>query len=349
MIVSRRIRLLSLFAMALLTTLLIGRNTFANNGNIVDVIREDGRFTTLTSVMGRSELHIMLAQNGPFTFFAPTDAAFAALPAGVLDELLGNKGGARQVLLHHTLRGEWDSAEISQWQTARTALGKNIIVTAQNGNLFVDDAQIIIRDIQADNGIIHVVDAVLLPPDGPYSSDNITANPSQPSPAPQAPAPANPAPQPPAPANPAPQPSAPANGGNSILSTVVADGRFTKLVSAIRTAGLANMLDQNGPFTLFAPTDAAFAALPAGTVEGMSQGQLRQTLLYHIIQNPAFVESFQDLNDAGTALGKNIQISRQGDRVFINDAEIIVRDIETDNGVIHVIDAVLVPPTGEFQ
>jgi uncharacterized surface protein with fasciclin (FAS1) repeats len=132
-----------------------------------------------------------------------------------------------------------------------------------------------------------------------------------------------------------------------IVDTAVADGRFTTLATAVEAAGLVETLKGEGPFTVFAPTDDAFAALPEGTLDTLladPTGQLTQILLYHAVSGKVMAADVMGLSSATTVQGSDIAITVDGDSVMVNGANVIITDIETSNGVIHVIDAVLTPP-----
>ncbi len=132
----------------------------------------------------------------------------------------------------------------------------------------------------------------------------------------------------------------------SIVDIAIADGRFTTLVAALEAAELADTLSGDGPFTVFAPTDDAFAALPEGTVESLLNDipTLTNNLLYHVVSGKVLAADVVKLSKADTLLGKPIHISVDGTTVRVNDTQVIITDIEASNGVIHVIDAVLLPP-----
>ncbi len=155
-----------------------------------------------------------------------------------------------------------------------------------------------------------------------------------------------PAPEP----TPMPEPTAmPEPEPMDIVDTAVADGRFQTLVAAVTAAGLVDTLKGEGPFTVFAPTDDAFAALPAGTVESLllpeNKQALTDILLYHVVSGKVMAADVVGLTAAPTVLGKDITITVRDGKVFLNDTvEVIITDIEASNGVIHVIDAVLLPP-----
>jgi transforming growth factor-beta-induced protein len=144
----------------------------------------------------------------------------------------------------------------------------------------------------------------------------------------------------------APAAAAPANQEQDIVDIAVADGRFTTLVAAVTAADLVDTLKGDGPFTVFAPTDDAFNALPEGTIEALLDDipALTDILLYHVVSGKVMAADVVALASATTVLGKDVAIKVEGDKVMINDAQVIITDIEASNGVIHVIDAVLLPP-----
>lgn len=149
---------------------------------------------------------------------------------------------------------------------------------------------------------------------------------------------------------PAPEPTAiPEPVLSDIVDTAVADGRFTTLAAALGAADLVETLKGEGPFTVFAPTDDAFAKLPEGTVESLllpeNLEQLKSILLYHVVSGKVLASDVVTLTSAETVLGEDVTIKVEDGKVFLNDTvEVIITDVEASNGVIHVIDAVLLPP-----
>jgi hypothetical protein len=131
-----------------------------------------------------------------------------------------------------------------------------------------------------------------------------------------------------------------------IVDVAIADGRFTTLVTALEAAGLVETLKGEGPFTVFAPTDDAFAELPPGTVDDLLNDipALTDILLYHVVLDEVMAADVVNLTSADTALGEPLEISVVDGNVMINDATVVLADVEASNGVIHVIDAVLLPP-----
>jgi transforming growth factor-beta-induced protein len=274
--------------------------------DIVDTAVADGRFTTLVAAVQAAELVDALKGEGPFTVFAPTDDAFAALPEGTVEELLKpeNKQALTDILLYHVVEGKVMAADVTGLESATTLLGKDIAIKVDMGSVYINDAKVIITDIETSNGVIHVIDAVLLPSD---------------------------------------------EEAKTIVEIAVADERFSTLVAAVTAAELVETLSGEGPFTVFAPTNDAFAALPAGTVENLllpeNKQALTDILLYHVVSGKVMAADVVGLTSATTVLGKDLTITVRDGKVFLNDTvEIIITDIEASNGVIHVIDAVLLPP-----
>lgn len=134
-----------------------------------------------------------------------------------------------------------------------------------------------------------------------------------------------------------------------IVDTAVAAGQFKTLANALDAAGLVATLKGSGPFTVFAPTDAAFAKLPAGTLQNLlkpeNKAKLTAILTYHVVPGAVTAEQVTKLSEAKTINGAVLKVSLRDGKVMINDADVVKPDIETSNGVIHVIDAVLLPPT----
>lgn len=130
-----------------------------------------------------------------------------------------------------------------------------------------------------------------------------------------------------------------------IVDTAVGAGQFNTLVTAVKAAGLVDTLKSAGPFTVFAPTDAAFAKLPAGTVEGLLKdpAKLKQVLLYHVVSGKVMASDVVKIKAAKTVQGSSATVSVEGGSVKIDNANVVKTDIACDNGVIHVIDAVILP------
>jgi len=138
------------------------------------------------------------------------------------------------------------------------------------------------------------------------------------------------------------------DGSKDIVDTAVSAGQFKTLAAALGAAGLVDTLKGPGPFTVFAPTDEAFAKLPAGTVESLlkpeNKDKLAAILTYHVVPGEVMAADVVKLEEANTVNGKMLKVTTSGGGVMINDAKVTAADIPASNGVIHVIDTVVLPP-----
>ena len=132
---------------------------------IVDIAAEDGRFTTLVTALQAAELDSVLAGEGPFTVFAPTDDAFGKLPEGTIASLLETIPALKNILLYHVVSGNVLAADVVTLESAVTLQGQTVSISVMGDVVKINDSQVIITDIQGSNGIIHVIDTVLLPAD----------------------------------------------------------------------------------------------------------------------------------------------------------------------------------------
>lgn len=130
-----------------------------------------------------------------------------------------------------------------------------------------------------------------------------------------------------------------------IVDTAIAAGNFKTLVAAVKAAGLVETLKSTGPFTLFAPTDEAFAKLPAGTVEALLKNpeKLKGILTYHVVSGKVMAADVVKMKTAKTVQGGSVMIRTKNGKVMVDQANVVKTDIVTDNGVIHVIDTVMMP------
>ncbi|TVR60281.1 MAG: fasciclin domain-containing protein [Gemmatimonadales bacterium] len=133
------------------------------SNSIVDVAVEAGQFNTLLTAVEAAELTPTLQHDGPFTVFAPTDEAFDQLPDGAVTDLLQDIEQLTAVLLYHVVPGTLSAEEVADRSELETAGGEMLTVSVENGTVFVNGAQVIATDVEADNGVIHVVDGVLMP------------------------------------------------------------------------------------------------------------------------------------------------------------------------------------------
>lgn len=254
-----------------------------------------GNLKQLAAALTKAGLVSALQGAGPFTVFAPSDAAFGALErdkpgtlAGLTTEQLAN------VLKYHVVAGSAvKAADLRSGQLVKSLAGPSLAVDL-TGGAKINGVKVSTTDIAASNGVIHVIDAVLLPP-------------------------------------------------GDIVEVATAAGKFTKLTQALTSAGLVDALKGDGPFTVFAPTDDAFAALssvPSGDA-------LKNVLLYHVLEGSVGPLDLKEGGAAKTLAGSPVQFSLK-DGAKIDTAKITTTNVVAKNGVIHIIDAVIIPPANDI-
>ena len=238
--------------------------------------------------------------------FAPTNDAFAALPEGLVDALLlpENVETLKAILTYHVVPGKVLAADVADGEVA-TAQGENVTLSTAGG-VKVNESNVIATDVMASNGVIHVIDAVLVPPTVDVA----------------------------------------ALLAGDLVEVASGNPDFSTLVAAVQAAGLVETLQGEGPFTVFAPTNAAFAALPAGVLERLllpeNKDLLVSILTYHVVPGKVLAADVVD-GEVATAQGASVVLSTAGG-VKVNQANVIATDVIASNGVIHVIDSVLLPP-----
>lgn len=350
-------RKLSSLVFVALLLLLAALPSVAQDQTIADIVVESSsaatpEFTTLLAAVQAADPAVLEALSNPeaeLTVFAPTDAAFAALAEALGEEafaaVLADTPALTNILLFHAVPGVFSSADVVATLEAGegrfsvpTAMGQYIDVEqTEDGAILVNGAVLNLEmlDIEASNGVIHVIDAVILPETKTIAEIVIEA-------------------------------------------TGAETPEFTTLLAAVQAAdpSVVELLsDAEAELTVFAPTDAAFAALTEALgAEALGAiladpEQLTPILTYHVVAGKVYSQDivtaltpmeegammempewYVGMTDEGgleilTANGTTAVISATEDGIFINDAQIVVTDIDAANGVIHVIDAVIVPPT----
>lgn len=276
--------------------------TPAAGGDLLSVLAADKRFSALVAAVSAAGLTPTLSGPGPFTVFAPTDDAFAALDSATLAAMLKNDTGqVRDILLYHVLPGNAVTAKMitPALRSAGTALPRAAVnIQASDGTVTLDGrARVTQADLTATNGVIHAIDAVLLPP-------------------------------------------------MSAGARLALDGRFKMLITAVKSANLAEALDmQLADITLFAPTDAAFGALPAKALSDTlsSKQALTGLLLNHIVSPTLKAADVAKASALTTLSGGVLPVTADGAKVTVQGAAVIEADIALVNGVMHVVDGVLAP------
>jgi len=278
--------------------------------SIVDVAVANGSFTTLVAALEATGLDATLSDmDSSFTVFAPTDDAFALLGDETIAALLDDTDTLTDILTYHVIGAEIDSSAAisSAGSTVEMVNGDSTGLSLDGDNLLVNTVTVTTVDVEADNGVIHVIDAVLIPP---VDKGTPTMN---------------------------------------IVDTAISAGDFGTLVTALQAAGLdATLADETQSFTVFAPTDAAFAMIDPDTLDLLlaDTDALSDVLLQHVVSGEVSSVTAYTLNglSATTASGAEIPvaINSELDTLTFGGATVTTTDIYTTNGVIHVIDMVVV-------
>ena len=276
---------------------------------IVDVAASNTAFSTLVTAVKAAGLVETLSGKGPFTVFAPTNEAFAALPKGTLEMLLKpeNRDSLRKVLTYHVVSGDLMAKDLKSGKVA-TVEGNSVTLQVNKNGVKVNGINVIKADVKATNGVIHAIDRVLLPP------DLMATKPTQ---------------------------------SETIVDVAASNPAFSTLVTAVKAAGLVETLSGKGPFTVFAPTNEAFAALPKGTLEKLLKPEnrklLQQVLTYHVVSGNLMAKDLRS-GQVTTVAGSTVAVKVQNQKVSVNNSKVVKADVGASNGVIHVIDQVLLPP-----
>ncbi len=284
--------------------------------NIVEFAQGDDNFTLLVDAVVKAELTSVLSGNGPFTLFAPTNTAFQAFLDAAGTNTIENtpKEVLVQVLTNHVIAGELRSSALTTgYQTTLSAtsfgndINANIYINTDNGVTINGQSDVVTPDVTVSNGVIHVIDAVIAPP--------------------------------------------------TVVTFAAADPNFTSLVAALTAPGLStdflNVLNGNGPFTVFAPTNAAFQTLldsnpDWNSVSDIPTATLEAVLLYHVAGgNVRSTDLVDDMEVTTLSNDAKFEIDLDQNPPMImagsNTANIVATDVQTQNGVIHVIDTVILP------
>jgi uncharacterized surface protein with fasciclin (FAS1) repeats len=163
---TKLIGVLALFAVVLSVAAGAATARPRDDANIVQTAVAAGQFKTLTTLLARAGLVGALQKAGPYTVFAPTDAAFKKVPKRTLNALLRNKAKLKAVLLYHVVSGEVTPADVAKLSTAKTLNGKSVRIRTSGMNVFVNSAKVTKADVKASNGVIHVINRILMPPAG---------------------------------------------------------------------------------------------------------------------------------------------------------------------------------------
>jgi transforming growth factor-beta-induced protein len=278
--------------------------TAASQRSILETAAAAGSFKSLAEAIKTAGLDGALAGDGPFTVFAPTDRAFEALGEDRVRRLFRaeNRERLTDILKFHVVPGRLELADLLGKREVITLDGQRLQLSESDGRVRIGHAGVVTADIACSNGVIHVIDGVLLP------------------------------------------------ARDSIAETAKSAGSFGTLLAAARAAGLTDALASPGPLTVFAPTDEAFDRLPAGTVESLlrpeNTDRLAAILKYHVIPARVYAGEALRAKSAATLEGSSVRIGYSDGRLRVNGVAVVKPDLDASNGVIHVIDRVLIPGTG---
>jgi uncharacterized surface protein with fasciclin (FAS1) repeats len=265
--------------------------------NIVELAAGNADLETLTAAVMAAGLDGDLSGTGPFTVFAPTDASFDALPAGLVSALLetDNEDVLVELLLGHVVAGSYAASDLSDGQVLTTLSGDELTVTIAGGEVRIGGAPVQTADVQASNGIVHVIGSVI-------------------------------------------------TGGLNAVERARITPELSTLAAAIAAGDLASTLEGAGPFTIFAPTNDAFGAIDEAIIGRLlaeeNQTLLQKVLTYHVLSGEVLSTDLTDGAEVATVEGSTVEIDLDGG-ASVNGIAIITTDIQVENGVIHVIDGVL--------
>jgi len=280
--------------------------------DIVEVATGAGIFNSLAAALTSADLVETVQMPGPYTVFAPTDDAFAKLDPALVSSLLTDpslKSTLSDILTYHVVAGEYTAKDLgfdvmdmfngeSTTRYLTTVLGTDLRIDITPFGVMIDNSVMVtMPDVKASNGIVHIVDSVILPPD-------------------------------------------------DIVDTAIGAG-LSSLATAVTEAELIETLRSAGPFTVFAPVDAAFAELGEETIatlfDDANIATLQDILLYHVVTSAVYSSEVAP-GIVEMANGKMATISTMDGKLYIDGAEIIATDIKTKNGVVHLINKVITPP-----
>jgi transforming growth factor-beta-induced protein len=312
-------------SMSMKTGVMVGGAMMVPNLNIVQNALNAKNVTTVVAAVKAAGLADTLSGPGPFTVFAPTNYAFTRLPAGTVATLLKpeNKDKLMKILTYHVVAGRYTSADLKDGMTLKTVEGDTLSVKKVGRNIWINGVRLSVRDVISSNGVTHIINNVLMPPANSMMQQSSM--------------------------------SAGVMVGGAmmvpnldIVANAVKANNVTTLVAAVQAAGLVDTLKGTGPFTVFAPTNDAFAKLPTGTVDTLlkpeNKDQLVKILTYHVVPGRYTSADLKDGMTLKTVEGDTLKITVTNGKIWINGSAMVeTADVISSNGVTHVINGVLLP------
>lgn len=285
--------------------------------DVVERVGETPGVDIFSQALTASGVGQELERGGPYTIFAPRDEAFESLGQGVAGSLFDaeNRPALVELVRRHVVAGEIDSGDMGRTRTYDRLAGPQIVVQRQDGQTLVNSAHLVAADLEATNGVVHVIDQVFQP-----DAQIVVRRTAE----------------------------VPAGGMEEILER---DGRFTTFLAALRQTGMDERLSDPGPITVYAPTETAFGALPLGTLSRLSQpmyqAQLRSLLAAHIVPGLQPSSARGDAEVVVTDMGGQqftMPASQLSSSSTVDGRPLVDADYRAANGVIHITDRLIVPP-----
>ena len=325
---------------------ILGVDADVSGMNIAEIASANENFSTLVSLVSAAGLVDVLADpNASWTVFAPTNEALAAVPQDVLDALAADPALLTRVLTYHVVEGAVLSTDVAGMAEDMMANAESMEMEAvgsattgselaftvlASGDLRVDNSRVLVADIQASNGVIHIIDSVLVPAEiaamlmpsedmGEMGGEEMAEAPTQ-----------------------------------NIVEIAVGNPDFSTLVELVTAAGLVDVLaDPNASWTVFAPTNEAFSRVPQAVLDQLAADPalLTRVLTYHVVEGAVTSDSLSDMMVPSMEMeavgepttGSELTIALDDMGITVDGVRVIAADILATNGVIHVIDSVLVP------
>ena len=296
--------------------------------------------TTLVTAVVEADLVDTLNSDGPFTIFAPTNDAFAAIPEDILAAVLADQDLLTSVLTYHVLPGDSLGAEDLSGSTMATVEGGELTFGADG--VVVNEANVLCSNIPVANGTVHVIDSVLLPQVALDAIATLTADTTDEAAADEFLGASGPA----CAAVPADGEGSFAGMADDTAATAASNNPLlSTLVTAVVEAELVDTLNSDGPFTIFAPTNDAFAALDPATLEAVlaDKEQLTSILTLHVVPGQFSAQELIDQGSATTVNGADVSFEAAGTEFTVNGAAVLCQNVPTSNATVHIIDTVLLP------
>jgi transforming growth factor-beta-induced protein len=271
--------------------------------SVVQTAQDDGNFTKFIGALNTTGLTETLNGSGPYTVFAPTDTAFAAMNQTALNNLTKDNASLAKVLRYHVVPGKITASQLTNNLTLKTLEGQDLVIIENQTGTYVNNAKIAANGTEVSNGMLYAIDKVLVP--------------------------------------------------QTIVETLNNTSSLSKFTTAVMKANLTDSLNGTGPFTVFAPSDSAFAKADQTELNRLMSSNdttnLTKMLTYHVVPYNVVIGNGTNSSLLKTVEGSFLVMTVHASGVFINDAKVLTADIVCSNGVVHIIDKVLTTPKTILQ